>query len=200
MNIYQRINEVRKEVSEIEKKEHATRHDQLIYSIRPALIDAGIVITQSLVDRCLITQPENARALYESVEKMIEPGVYSATYEIKFTNIDDPNDFINIKVEAIASDELQNCHHLTGSTMSYAYKYAILKTFTLETAETMASEAIILNDSIATQKQKEYLIQLLNYREESSGNLCKELDISNFDSMTLDQYNRALSFLTRTTE
>lgn len=192
MNIYQRINEVRKEVSEIEKKEHATRHDQLIYSIRPALIDAGIVITQSLVDRCLITQ--------ESVEKMIEPGVYSATYEIKFTNIDDPNDFINIKVEAIASDELQNCHHLTGSTMSYAYKYAILKTFTLETAETMASEAIILNDSIATQKQKEYLIQLLNYREESSGNLCKELDISNFDSMTLDQYNRALSFLTRTTE
>lgn len=130
LNVYQRINEVRKMIGYVQKDKavstgggsyKAVTHDAVTGMIRDALIKQGVVIVPS-VTACVFhpKEPDAKQRLYE------------ATYEIEFVNIDEPTDRIVSKQSAHALD---NGDKAPGKAQSYATKYAILKLFNIETGE-----------------------------------------------------------------
>lgn len=130
LNVYQRINEVRKAIGYVQKDKavstgggsyKAVTHDAVTGMIRDALIKQGVVIVPS-VTSCVFhpKEPDAKQRLYE------------ATYDIEFVNIDEPTDRIVSKQSAHALD---NGDKAPGKAQSYATKYAILKLFNIETGE-----------------------------------------------------------------
>lgn len=147
LNIFQRVNEVRKKVEYLQKqkkvdnKYYVVTHDQVIAEIRPYLIEFGIVIIPTLV----------ASEMHENVIKFTNSTAsrYDATYKFTFVNIDDPKDFFDIVIEAHAID---NGDKAPGKAISYAMKYAILKAFSIESGE---NEESIIGDRISNEQAAE---------------------------------------------
>lgn len=130
LNIFQRINEVRKAIGYIRKDKdvstgqgsyRAITHDQVTGMIRQHLIDQGIVIATSLID-----------GEFDKKEEGAKQRLYRATFAVTFINCDTPEDKFSIVVPAHALD---NGDKAVGKAMSYATKYGIVKTFTLESGE-----------------------------------------------------------------
>ena len=147
LNLYQRINAVRKKIDYIKKDKSvstggdktykAVSHDQVCALTRDHMVEFGVLVFPSII-----------------TSKMNEPKVdkegniakqqrYDATYEFKFVNIDDKNDFEIVKVEAHAMD---NADKAPGKALSYAKKYAILKVFEIETGENDESSYLSADD------------------------------------------------------
>lgn len=131
-NIYQRINEVMKEVEYVQKDASvstgggsykAVTHDMVLAVLRKAMIKNGIVTRLELL-RSEMLQMRNAD------NKM---HLYSADFAVSFVNIDNPTDCLTTTINAHAND---NGDKAPGKAASYAVKYAMLKTFGLETGET----------------------------------------------------------------
>lgn len=143
MNIYQRINEVRKAIGYVQKDKEvgfgkssykAVTHDAVTGMVRAALIDHGIVIVPSVLSAVLHPK-ELVISLDESGKERsahAKQRLYEATFQIEFVNIDDPADRI---VTAQTAHALDNGDKGPGIAMSYATKYAILKLFNIETGE-----------------------------------------------------------------
>ena len=130
MNIYQRINEVRKAIGYVQKDKavstgggsyKAVTHDAVTGMVREALIKHGVVIVTSVVS-----------AVFHPKEPDAKQRLYEATYQVEFVNIDDPSDRISTQQNAHALD---NGDKAPGKAQSYATKYAILKLFNIETGE-----------------------------------------------------------------
>lgn len=134
LNIYQRINEVRKKVDYVQKNKavstgggsyKAVTHDEITGIIRAHLVEQGIVIVPSLKSSS-VSETKNKDGAVSNVIR------YSATYEFKVVNSDKPDDFFLMEVEAHAND---NQDKAPGKALSYAKKYAVLKLFEIETGE-----------------------------------------------------------------
>lgn len=133
MNIYQRINEVRKAVSYVKKDAtvregggyQAVTHDAVTAMLRDALIQHGIVITMSVLN-------SSVSDTGTTTSKGIPFIRYAATYEVCFVNVETPEDKHTIQVESHAMDVGDKA---PGKAMSYAKKYAMLKTFEIETGD-----------------------------------------------------------------
>ena len=130
MNIYQRINEVRKVIGYVRKDKavstgggsyKAVTHDAVTGMVRDALIKHGVVIVPSVVS-----------AIFHPKEPDAKQRLYEATFQVEFVNIDEPADRIVTQQNAHALD---NGDKAPGKAMSYATKYAILKLFNIETGE-----------------------------------------------------------------
>jgi hypothetical protein len=130
-NIYQRISAVQKAIGYIQKDRavstgggsyRAVSHDAVIALLRPHLIEHGIVVTTSLVG-----EPEFDLPLEGSKQRM-----FRAEFSVTFTNIDDPRDQVIVTLPAHALDSGDKS---VGKAISYATKYALLKTFAIETGE-----------------------------------------------------------------
>ena len=130
MNIYQRLNKVREEVSYIQKDANvegykAITHDQVTSEVRPHLIKYGVMVV-----------PNQVFAEVKDSGKTTKSGTpitcYIATYDIDFVNIDDPEDKVTVSVSSIAEDHGDKG---PGKALSYATKYAMLKLFSIETGE-----------------------------------------------------------------
>ncbi len=130
MNIYQRINEVRKEISYVQKDKavstgggsyKAVTHDAVTGMVRASLIKHGVVIVPSVLT-----------AVFHPKEPDAKQRLYEATFQVDFVNMDDPADRISTQQNAHALD---NGDKAPGKAMSYATKYAILKLFNIETGE-----------------------------------------------------------------
>ena len=162
LNIYQRINNVMKEVDYVKKDKavsggganyKAVTHDQAVSVIRKALVTHGIVVQpvqksgEFLQMRDLNAQPV-----------AIEMGLYSGFYDVHFVNIDKPEDRTTISVEAHAND---NGDKAPGKAMTYAVKTAILKQFTLETGEDDESRNESFDVHFINEDQQRQLYQLL---------------------------------------
>jgi len=133
LNIYQRINAVRKKVGYIKKDKavstgggsyKAVTHDQVTAHLRNALIEQGVLIVTGLGES-LVTDIGQTK----SGTPMIR---YSAKYELAFVNCDQPDDLLRFVVEAHANDTGDKA---PGKCLSYAVKAGMLKLFTLETGE-----------------------------------------------------------------
>lgn len=132
MNLYQKINEVKKAVSYVKKdadvggKYKAVSHDAVIASVRDAMIEHGIHATApSLLESTVVETGMATRSGAPIIR-------YEALYEIAFINTDDPTERDVVNIEAHANDEGDKA---PGKAMSYAKKYAILKQFDIETGE-----------------------------------------------------------------
>lgn len=130
-NIYQRINAVQRAIGYIQKDRSvstgggsykAVSHDAVIALLRPHLIDHGIVVTTALAEQSEFDLP-----LEGSKQRL-----FRAEFYVCFINIDNPKDQV---VVTLPSHALDSGDKAPGKAISYATKYALLKTFALETGE-----------------------------------------------------------------
>lgn len=128
--LLQRLNAVRKAVSYIQKDKSvstgggsysAVSHDAVTGILREHLIEHGIIVFTNLVD-----------GVFHPKEGDSKQRLYEATFEVTFINVDNRLDAITVKVPAHALD---NGDKAPGKAISYATKYALLKTFNIETGE-----------------------------------------------------------------
>lgn len=135
MNLFQRINEVRKSIDYIKKDKSvstgggsykAVTHDQVTAMVRDHMVKHGIVSYPVFVEG--LSQPKEVDKEM-NISKQFR---YEAVYDIFFVNIDDPKDSIAVRVQAHAMD---NADKACGKALSYAKKYAVLKLFEIETGE-----------------------------------------------------------------
>lgn len=133
-NIYQRINAVMKKVEYIQKDKSvgsgsyaymAVTHDNVTSLVRKHMVENGIILTVSQTDAVF-----DEREIVGSTPAKTR--MYNGAYTVTFTNMDNKEDNICINVNAQAMD---NGDKAPGKAMSYATKYAILKTFMIETGE-----------------------------------------------------------------
>lgn len=151
MNIYQRIAEVMKVVTYVQKDASigsykAVTHDQVVSVARPALVEQGIVIV-----------PEQRAG--EVLGRDGKMSLYSGEYTIHFVNAESPEDRISVPIQAHALD---NSDKAPGKAVTYATKAAILKVLCLETGENDESRAELREQALPiTDQQAEDLKTLL---------------------------------------
>lgn len=133
MNIWQRLNEVRKAVSYIQKDARvsgsgnyaAITHDAVTAAVRDHLVSQGVMLFPTLVASKL----DDTGTTTQSGVPIVR---YEATYDIAFVNCDMPDDRLTMRIESHALDQGDKA---PGKAISYATKYAILKVFSIETGE-----------------------------------------------------------------
>jgi len=106
-------------------KYKAISHDKVTAFIRPKMVQAGIFSFISCVESCDI----ETGAVNDSGRKIRQ---HQATFEIKFVNANDKDDFFIVRQVAYGDDYGDKA---PGKATSYAMKYALLKTFMIETGE-----------------------------------------------------------------
>jgi hypothetical protein len=135
VNLLQRINEVRKSISYIQKDKSvstgggsykAVTHDQVTAMVREHMTAHGIVSWPHLVESTSMPYEVNADMVRAKQFR------YEATYDFTFSNMEDPKDSLVIRIQAHAMD---NADKAPGKALSYAKKYALLKLFEIETGE-----------------------------------------------------------------
>jgi hypothetical protein len=120
MNLHQRLGKAMQKVTYIQKdKKPGMRysivsHDVVTAKVRPALLEAGIVYYPTSVQ-------------YEQIGNRTQ-----CAMTIRFVNIDEPVDFIDVETFGYGIDDQDKG---PGKAMSYAVKYALLKTLGLETGD-----------------------------------------------------------------
>lgn len=131
-NIYQRINAVMKEVTYVKKDTKvsgagsfmAVSHDMVLAVLRPAMVKHGIATR--------VEQLKGDIAQMRDPQREIKMHLYVADYAIHFVNVDNPADTLTVTIQSHAND---NGDKAPGKAASYAVKYAMLKTFGLETGD-----------------------------------------------------------------
>lgn len=136
LNLFQRINEVRKRIDYIKKDKDvsagaggnykAVTHDMVTAMVRDHLVACGIACYPSLVASTMNLP------VVDTDGKTAKQRLYEATYDFHFVNIDDPKEEIVLRIEAHAMD---NGDKAPGKALSYAKKMAVLKLFDIETGE-----------------------------------------------------------------
>jgi len=130
-NIYQRISAVQAEIGYIQKDRSvstgggsykAVSHDTVTALLRPHLIKHGIVVTTSL----------SSDPVFDLAVEGSKQRLFRAEFFVIFINADNPDDRLTVTLPAHALD---NGDKAPGKAISYATKYALLKTFLLETGE-----------------------------------------------------------------
>ena len=151
MNIYQRINAVMKAVDYVKKDStvsgggtyKAVSHDMVVAVLRKAMVENGIVVQTEQLRGDLVQMRDLSRE--------IKMHLYSGDYAVHFVNMEDPKDRCTVTINAHAND---NGDKAPGKAASYAVKYAMLKTFSLETGENDESRVAVedltdISDQIA---------------------------------------------------
>lgn len=138
-NIYQRLNDVMKAVSYIRKdqkkidsKYTAVKHDDVCKKTRPALVENGVAVITDVISHSIIKEWDKKSWTKTGKEFLAHYTLTAADVLVKFVNIDDPNDFVAVNAFGYGID---NQDKGPGKAVSYAVKYAILKTLYLETGD-----------------------------------------------------------------
>ena len=99
----------------------AVTHDAVTGMVRQHLVEHGVIIAPTLIE-----------SMFHPKEEGAKQRLYSASYDVRFINMDAPDECVTIRIEAHALD---NGDKAPGKAISYATKYAILKLFNIETGE-----------------------------------------------------------------
>lgn len=130
LNIYQRLNTIRSKVSYLKKDKKvenytAVSFDGLVAETRQWFCELGVMIFPSVVTDTMLdtgAKSQKGNTLWR----------YEGTFDIRFVNCDEPNQFVTIRVTAHANDYGDKA---PGKAITYATKSAILKVLYLETGE-----------------------------------------------------------------
>ncbi len=136
MNLYQKINKIKKEVGSIEKdvtvgmgknSYKATSHDNVLIAVRKAMIENGVV------EKVTNIQEDSFRENYTA---------YDVAKIRTFTKIKIVMTFVNADSSPLESFDIESIGHAddpsdkgAGKALSYAVKYAYMKLFGLSTGE-----------------------------------------------------------------
>lgn len=126
-NLHQRLLDVMRQVGYIQKKKGkmnyaAVSHDDVVAAVRGPMIEAGIVCYPVNIEQRL---KEIGTDKYNNTIVLVEMQMV-----VVFVNADDPSDKIEVPSLGHGIDAQDKA---PGKAMSYAFKYAILKTLMLET-------------------------------------------------------------------
>jgi hypothetical protein len=130
MNVWQRINEVRKAVDYIRKEKKvesymAVTHDQVTAITRDHFVKHGIIMV-----------PTITRSSVKDTGTTTSKGTpfirFEASSRFDVVNADEPSDRFSLEIEAHAIDHGDKA---PGKALSYAKKYAVLKLLDIETGE-----------------------------------------------------------------
>jgi hypothetical protein len=188
MNIYQKINAVMKKAEYIKKDAKvsnysAVTHDAVTAMIRQHLVAEGIVVN--------VSQKEGEFLEMRDLSKEIKQYLYQGVYDISFINIDDANDKMTVTVHAQAQDTGDKA---AGKAMSYATKYAMLKTFSLETGDNDESRAVSIKP--VNEEQAKQLKTLFDKMDASRQEKCLEyFDIETIEQMPAAQFKEAVTMI-----
>lgn len=140
LNIYQKINAIQKKISYLKKDKRvstggsgsytALSHDKLIGELRPLMVDAGIVTTMEITSHSIDKQTTQSEYQGKKTERTVYTTVLEA--KIKFINIDNPSDFFIVDAIGYGADSGDKG---AGKATSYSMKYALLKTFAIESGD-----------------------------------------------------------------
>lgn len=132
MNIFQKINEVMKNIEYLTKddkvefgatKYKAISEEKVTTAVRDQLVKQGIVILP-------ISQDAENKELIRT-EKSVNM-LTSVHTRYRIQNIDDVNDYIEVESNGSGVDTQDKG---VGKAMTYAYKYMLLRTFAIPTGE-----------------------------------------------------------------
>lgn len=132
MNIFQKINEVMKNIEYLTKddkvefgstKYKAISEEKVTTAVRDQLVKQGIVILP-------ISQEAENKELIRT-EKSVNM-LTSVHTKYRIQNIDDVNDYIEVESNGSGVDTQDKG---VGKAMTYAYKYMLLRTFAIPTGE-----------------------------------------------------------------
>lgn len=123
MNIHQKIHAIMEEVSYVQKEDKKVNnqykfvsHDAVTSKVRPALLKHGVLAVPSYFDISVDGNRTNC------------------SMSITFYNVEKPDDFLVIPCAGFGQG-IDPQDKGAGKAMSYAYKYALLKVFALETGD-----------------------------------------------------------------
>ena len=199
LNIYQRINEVKKVARYAQKDAKvqgykAVTHDQVTATLRGPMVDNGVIMTQSLLESSFL---DTGDVTGRGTKWMM----YTAKYSIKFINIDEPTQHIEVVTESQALDTGDKA---SGKAMSYAIKYAMLKVFGLETGENEEGRQDDIQAKRTAKKEHETLIDksvikiITDLVKETDSNMDKMLSVygvNSIDEMTIPTGKHVISTL-----
>lgn len=126
-NIYQRVLAIMSELNYIQKGSQKVNgmyrfvsHDQVTAAIHPLLVQHGVVVIPTVVEHTIEGQRSTVKI------------------KVEFVNVDEPVDRFEIVSYGQGIDSGDKG---IGKAYSYAYKYALLKTFALETGDDPDNDA-----------------------------------------------------------
>lgn len=131
-NIFQKINEVMKNIEYLTKddkvefgttKYKAISEEKVTTAVREQLVKQGIVI--------IPIQQESENKELTRTEKSVNM-LTSVHTRYRIQNVDDVNDFIEVESNGTGVDTQDKG---VGKAMTYAYKYMLLRTFAIPTGE-----------------------------------------------------------------
>jgi len=134
-NIYQRLNAIMQEIGYVQKDKQNSfmkfkyvSHDAVTSAIRPFFVTHGVVVT------CDIVQQDVKEITTGKADKAYMTSVVA---QVSFINMDNPDDRVIVHSigQGIDKNDLG-----PGKAVSYAYKYALLKTLALETGDDPESD------------------------------------------------------------
>lgn len=134
MNIFQRINAVRKAVAYIQKDKRvgggeggylAVTHDAVTSKVREHLVAHGIIVVPSVL-------ASTVHQTGTSTAKGVPFIRYEAKYRFDFVNMDEPKDMFSTEIEAHAIDQGDKA---PGKALSYAKKAVVLKVLEIESGD-----------------------------------------------------------------
>lgn len=189
MNIYQKINEVRKAINYIQKDKSvstgasgsykAVTHDAVTALLREHLIKQGIICVPTLISSHSDPKEEGSKQFR-----------YSATYRFDFINVDLPEEKISIAIEAHAMD---NADKAPGKAISYAKKYAVLKLFEIETGED--EESRYQEVECITEGQLADIKKLLTEKDANEKKFLDWMKIPTLEAMPVSKFEQAIKAL-----
>jgi hypothetical protein len=172
LNIYQRINAVMKAVEYVQKDAtvetgggksyRAVTHDMVLAVLRKAMVEQGIVTTVEQISNEMIQLRD-----VNLTPKPITMHLYSGTYRVRFINMYNPTNYAECTVNAHATDSMDKA---PSKAISTAVKYAMLKTFGLETGEN--DEGRLPDFQPFTDVQKEEFDAFIESNNDPFGFLC----------------------------
>lgn len=138
-NIHQRIHAIMTDVSfvakgekKVDNKYNYVSHDEVTKIIHAAAVKHKITIIPSVKEKSVEQFNGLKYDTYAKKDKEFTVYLAKITLMVAFVNIDNPLDHVASEWFSYAIDTQDKA---TGKAYSYAYKYALLKTFALETGE-----------------------------------------------------------------
>jgi len=195
MNLYEKINEVRKVVGYIQKDKKvstgsgtytAVSHDSVTAILRQHMIEQGIICVPNLIKSCAHPKEEGAKQAR-----------YDATYSFEFINASEPADRLSIVIEAHAMD---NGDKAPGKALSYAKKYALLKLFELESGDDDEGRyPDNENDDdltgVINEEQIDDILRLFTSSGAKTAGFCKYFKINKLEELPASRYKDAMALL-----
>lgn len=188
MNLYEKINEIRKAVDYIQKDKSvstgggsykAVTHDAVTGILRSHMITHGIICVPNLVASHSDPKEEGSKQFR-----------YVATYSFDFVNAEKPDEKLTIIIESHAMD---NADKAPGKAISYAKKYAVLKLFEIETGED--EESRYQPPETISQDQAANIISLMQDVKADAVRFRKFLGVDKLENLPLNQYENAVKAL-----